>query len=238
MSFIRCDQIAKRYGQGHSLVTAVDQISMSLDSGEFIAIMGESGAGKSTLLSILGAMNRPNEGHYLVDGIDVYALSIERQADFRREYLGFVFQSFHLIPYLTVVENVMLPLTAIRMPNRNKRDMAMEALAWVGLENKGARLPNQISGGEMERVAIARAIVNNPPILLADEPTGNLDSGNSRMVMTLLERLNQQGTTVIMVTHSDTCAAHAGRTMHLRDGRFMETPSIAHPFLVKNAEVA
>ena len=228
MKFIQCDRITKNYGHGPSLVSAVDHISFNMESGEFVAIMGESGAGKSTLLSILGAMNTPDTGRYVVDGIDVYGLRIEQQADFRREYLGFVFQSFHLIPYLTVLENAMLPLTAVRIANREKQAMAMEALEWVGLEKKSRRLPNQISGGEMERVAIARAIVNNPPILLADEPTGNLDSGNSQMVMRLLDRLNQQGTTVIMVTHSEACAAFARRVLYLRDGRLEEkiTPSV------------
>ena len=227
MSFIQCNQIVKTYGQGTARVTAVDRISLDLTEGDFVAIMGESGSGKSTLLSILGAMNTPDGGCYLVDEINVYELTIEQQADFRREYLGFVFQSFHLIPYLTVMENVMLPLTAIRMPNQQKQAMALEALAWVGMEQKSGRLPNQISGGEMERVAIARAIVNNPPLLLADEPTGNLDSGNSRLVMALLERLNQQGTTVIMVTHSEACARYARRTLKLKDGRLQEAPSPA-----------
>jgi putative ABC transport system ATP-binding protein len=219
MSFLQCENIVKTYGHGPAQVTALDQITFHLHAGEFVAIMGESGAGKSTLLSVMGAMNTPEAGRYLVDGIDVYGLPLEKQADFRREYLGFVFQSFHLIPYLNVVENVMLPLTAAVIPSRDKKEMAMESLAWVGMENKNARLPNQISGGEMERVAIARAIVNNPPILLADEPTGNLDSKNSRVVMDLLQRLHQDGTTVIMVTHSAGCAEFAQRTLYMFDGR-------------------
>lgn len=224
MSFIQCQNIVKTYGQGPSKVTAIDQISFHLQAGEFVAIMGESGTGKSTLLSVMGAMNTPEAGHYLVDEIDVYDLHLEKQADFRREYLGFVFQSFHLIPYLSAVENVMLPLTAVPIPSRTKKEMAMESLTWVGMESKKDRLPNQISGGEMERVAIARAIVNHPPILLADEPTGNLDSKNSRMVMDLLHRLNQDGTTIIMVTHSADCAGYAQRILHMSDGRIIETP--------------
>lgn len=223
MTFIQCQNIVKTYGQGPSMVTAIDRISFDLHAGEFIAISGESGAGKSTLLSVMGAMNTPESGHYLVDEIDVYGLPMEKQADFRREYLGFVFQSFHLIPYLSVVENVMLPLTAMPISSRKKRDMAMAALTWVGMEGKRDRLPNQISGGEMERVAIARAIVNNPPILLADEPTGNLDSKNSQVVMALLQRLNEDGTTVIMVTHSAACAGYAERKLHMSDGRLTES---------------
>ena len=223
MSFIQCQNIVKTYGQGASTVSAIDNISFQMRAGEFVAIMGESGAGKSTLLSVMGAMNTPDAGRYLVDEIDVYGLHLEMQADFRREYLGFVFQSFHLIPYLTVLENVMLPLTATAIPNREKKEMAMEALAWVGMDNKKDRLPNQISGGEMERVAVARAIVNNPPILLADEPTGNLDSKNSQAIMALLQRLNQDGTTVIMVTHSAACAGYAQRILHVSDGRLTDT---------------
>ena len=219
MSFITIDHITRRYGSGDSEVKALSDVSFTIDSGEFVGIMGESGAGKSTLLTVMGAMNTPSEGRYIVDDIDVYALRNEQQADFRREYLGFVFQSFHLVPYLTVMENVMLPLTAMKLSKIQKQEMAMEAMQWVGLETKAKRLPNQISGGECERVAVARAIVNNPPILLADEPTGNLDSRNTQEVMSLLGQLNASGTTVIMVTHSAACAAHARRKIHVTDGR-------------------
>lgn len=219
MSLITIENIVKTYGEGDSAVNALDGIDLTIDSGEFIAIMGESGAGKSTLLSVMGAMNTPTQGRYIVDDIDVYALRTEQQADFRREYLGFVFQSFHLVPYLTVKENVMLPLTGIKMPKSEKEAMAMETMAWVGLTDKALRLPNEISGGESERVAVARAIVNNPPVLLADEPTGNLDSRNSSEIMALLGRLHASGTTIVMVTHSAACAAHAQRTVLVTDGR-------------------
>lgn len=231
MSFIVIDNITKRYGSGDSEVKALDGVSFTIESGEFVSIMGESGAGKSTLLSVMGAMNTPSDGRYVVDDIDVYALKSEQQADFRREYLGFVFQSFHLVPYLTVIENVMLPLTAIKITRRQKEEMAMEAMQWVGLESKAKRLPNQISGGECERVAVARAIVNNPAILLADEPTGNLDSRNTQEVMSLLGRLNASGTTVVMVTHSATCAAYAKRIINVSDGRL----DIAHGEIQRHA---
>jgi putative ABC transport system ATP-binding protein len=221
MSFISVDHLTKFYGQGSSQVNALDDVTFSISSGEFVAVMGESGAGKSTLLSVMGAMNRPSRGNYRVDDIDVYGLSTEQQADFRREYLGFVFQSFHLVPYLTVLENVMLPLVTKKLAREKKEHMAMEALEWVGLVPKAGRLPNQISGGENERAAVARAIVNNPAVLLADEPTGNLDSGNTREIMMLLGRLNADGTTVVMVTHSGDCAAYARRTLHVRDGRLL-----------------
>ena len=222
MGYLVCDNIVKIYGHGPSAVNAIDGLSFSINSGEFVAVMGESGAGKSTLLSIIGAMNTPTAGRYLVDDIDVYKLSGEQQADFRREYLGFVFQSFHLIPYLSVIENVMLPLTTVKLARRTKMGMAKEALAWVGMEGKAARLPNQISGGEMERAAIARAIVNNPPVLLADEPTGNLDSQNSQAVMELLGRLHDNGTTIVMVTHSAACAQCAQRILQVSDGRLAD----------------
>jgi len=218
MSYILAEQVTKTFGNENSLVTAVDEISFTIDEGEFIAVMGESGAGKSTLLGILGAMNAPTSGRLIVDDIDVYGLHQEQQADFRREFLGFIFQSFHLVPYLTVIENVMLPLAVIKMENRKKQEMAKEALAQVGLADKANRLPNQISGGESERVAIARAIVNEPPVLLADEPTGNLDKKTSQEIMELLGRLNREGMTIIMVTHSQDCAHHARRIIHISDG--------------------
>ena len=218
MSYILAEQVTKTFGNENSLVTAVDEISFTIDEGEFIAVMGESGAGKSTLLGILGAMNAPTSGRLIVDDIDVYGLHQEQQADFRREFLGFIFQSFHLVPYLTVIENVMLPLAVIKMGNRKKQEMAKDALAQVGLADKANRLPNQISGGESERVAIARAIVNEPPVLLADEPTGNLDKKTSQEIMELLGRLNRDGMTIIMVTHSQDCAHHARRLIHISDG--------------------
>ena len=222
MSYILAKDLVKHYGKGDGIVEAVRGMSFTIDSGEFIAVMGESGAGKSTVLSIMGAMNAPTSGQYAVDGIDVYKLKRERRADFRREFLGFVFQSFHLIPYLTVMENVALPLAIVKARAKEKERMAEEALARVGMADKADRLPGQISGGEKERVAIARAIVNEPPVLMADEPTGNLDSKTSRSVMDLLKKLNREGMTVVMVTHSHECAGYAGRVLHMADGRLQE----------------
>ena len=219
MSYITAHQLSKVYGSGDAAVSALRDVSFQIESGEFVGIMGESGSGKSTLLSIMGAMNSPSSGSFAVDDIDVYALRQEQRADFRREFLGFVFQSFHLVSYLTVLENVMLPLTTIAMPAKAKRDKAAAALNSVGLGQKAARLPNQISGGEQERVAVARVIVNEPPVLLADEPTGNLDTKNTRDLMELLQRLNGNGMTVIMVTHSQECAAFARRILRIKDGR-------------------
>ena len=222
MSYLIAEQLTKTYGSADAQVVALDGVGFEIRAGEFVAVMGESGSGKSTLLSILGAMNAPSAGRLTVDDIDVYGLSIERQADFRREFLGFVFQHFHLVPYLTVLENVMLPLVTIDLRTARKRSMAREALAWVGLGDKCARLPSEISGGEKERVALARAIVNNPPVLLADEPTGSLDSRTGGEVMALLQRLNNGGTTIVMVTHSGACARHAGRVLRLADGGLVD----------------
>ncbi|MEJ2221707.1 MAG: ABC transporter ATP-binding protein [Desulfobacterales bacterium] len=221
MSYIVAEELVKKYGKGDATVTAVSDISFRIESGEFIGVMGESGAGKSTLLSIMGAMNAPTSGQFVVDDIDVYSLTQEKQADFRREFLGFIFQSFHLVPYLTVFENVMLPLTIIRAGRKQKRALVENALSQVGLLDKADRLPNQISGGEKERVAIARAVVNEPPVLLADEPTGNLDSKTSAEIMELLQRLNADGMTIIMVTHSSECAQYARRLMQVSDGRLV-----------------
>ena len=218
MSYIIAEQLRMQYGQGDASVLAIRDVSFRIESGEFIGMMGESGAGKSTLLSIMGAMNTPTSGRLVVDEIDIYALKSEQRADFRREFLGFVFQSFHLVPYLTVAENVMLPLAVINTNKKKKRDMAERALASVSLSGKADRLPGQISGGEKERVAIARAIVNEPPILLADEPTGNLDTRTSREIMALLQDLNSNGMTVIMVTHSPECAGYARRLLQVSDG--------------------
>jgi putative ABC transport system ATP-binding protein len=221
------EHLSKHYGRGDAVVSAIEDMNFTIESGEFVAVMGESGAGKSTLLSIMGAMNAPSSGTLTVEGIDVYSLGQEQRADFRREFLGFVFQSFHLIAYLTLEENVMLPLATMRLPRRRKLAMAREALASVGLDGKGKRLPHQISGGESERTAIARAIVNQPPIILADEPTGNLDSRTSGEVMRLLQRLKNDGTTVVMVTHSLACAGYADRVMQMADGRLAAPPKAA-----------
>jgi putative ABC transport system ATP-binding protein len=196
----------------------VKGISFEINQGDFVALMGESGSGKSTLLSMMGALNSPTSGHYRVDDVDIYGLDQDQRAVFRREYLGFVFQVFHLVPYLTVRENVMLPLTTIRLKAHEKRAMADEALDQVGLTGKAHRLPSEVSGGEQERVALARAIVNEPPILLADEPTGNLDHKTTHEIMGLIKGLCDGGMTVIMVTHSMECAGYAERILRVSDG--------------------
>ena len=222
MSFVVAENLVKQYKNGDATVSAISDITFQIESGEFVGIMGESGAGKSTLLSIMGAMNAPTSGSFMVDEIDVYSLGQEQRADFRREFLGFVFQSFHLLSYLTVAENVMLPLTIVKASRKQKRAMAEEALNSVGLKDKANRLPSRISGGEKERVAVARAIVNEPPVLLADEPTGNLDNKTTHEIMELLQKLNTRGMTIVMVTHSLECAKYTQRILYMSDGLLVE----------------
>ncbi len=211
--------IGKDYLSGGEKVQAIREMDFVIDDGEFVAIMGQSGSGKSTLLSILGGLNEPTRGNVLVDTLDIYGLSSEQRADFRSEYIGIIFQSFQLIPYLTVRENVKLPMAVTGIADRDQERMAMAVLDRVGLVNKAARLPDQLSGGEQERVAIARAIVNRPPILLADEPTGNLDTDTAGEIMNLLSALNRdEGLTVIMVTHNQEMTRFCRRTILVKDG--------------------
>lgn len=231
MGYITSNDLKKNYGKDDSLIPAVGGISFEIEQGEFVAVMGESGSGKSTLLSMMGALNTPTSGSLTVDGIDIYSLTGDQRADFRREFLGFVFQSFNLIPYLTLAENVMLPLVIVRTSRKKKRAMAFEALRRVGLSGKEDRLPGQISGGEQERVAVARAIVNEPPILLADEPTGNLDSKTSAGIINLLKKLNAEGMTIIMVTHSDQSARSVRRILKIADGRLVDPEPVMGGFV-------
>lgn len=222
MSYIHADNLIKEYGSGDTSFTAVRGMSFDIAQGEFAAVMGESGSGKSTLLTMMGALNSPSSGTYRVDDIDVYSLGQDQRAEFRREFLGFIFQSFYLIPYLTVIENVMLPLATASLSTHEKRSMAQRALEQVRMDGKTHRLPGEISGGEQERLAIARAIVNEPTILLADEPTGNLDSNNSHAVMNLFQNLNEAGMTIVMVTHSQDCAQYAQRMLRVSDGLLVD----------------
>ena len=218
MTLIQISNLTKQYVSGEETVEALRGVDLGINAGEFVTIMGQSGSGKSTLLSVLGGMNHPTDGVVEMAGVRLYELPGEKLADFRAQNLGFVFQSFHLISYLTALENVMLPLAIVRMSSAAKRSAARSALERVGLGAKIDRLPNQLSGGEQERVAIARAIVNNPHILLADEPTGNLDSKTSEEVMALFRELNRSGQTVVMVTHNPENCVYSDRTIHLRDG--------------------
>ncbi len=219
MSLIEIKKLSKTYESGEECVLALTSLDLEIERGEFISVMGPSGSGKSTLLTILGGLNHPTEGDVVVDEIPIYRLPLEKLADFRREYLGFIFQSFQLIPYLTVMENVMLPLSITERSSREQIKMAEGIIEKIGLKGKERRLPDQLSGGEQERVAIARALVNSPPILLADEPTGNLDSKTGKEIMDLFRSLNEEGQTIVMVTHNPENVSFSSRTILLKDGK-------------------
>lgn len=219
---IRIVNVAKRYVVGQSLVNALDGISFGVRRGEFLAIMGASGSGKSTLLNILGCLDRPTEGEYWLNGVDVAGMDDDSLSNHRLVNLGFVFQSFHLIPQLNVAENIALPM----FYNGEDDDYADERVktlaAAVGMENRLLHKPYELSGGQRQRVAIARALANNPPVILADEPTGNLDTPTSKQIMKLLTELNEQGRTILMVTHEDDIAAYAKSRIVLRDGKIVK----------------
>ena len=223
MSFLTIEHVSKVYQSNgsSSTVPVLKDVSAEIEEGEMICLMGPSGSGKSTLLTIVGAMNHPTEGRVIVDGIDVYALEDERRADFRREYLGFVFQQHHLMPYLNAIENAMLPLATTNLSAKEKHERAAVVLEKVGLADKQLRLPGELSGGEQGRLAIARALVNSPPLVLADEPTGALDSRTGREIMEVFLNLNAQGQTIFLVTHNPENAALAHRIINIVDGRIV-----------------
>ena len=198
---------------------ALNQVSLEIGQGEFVAIMGPSGCGKSTLLNILGTLDTPTSGKYFVQGKELTGMSESRLGNFRKKNIGFVFQSFNLIDELTVFENVELPLVYLGMRKAERARKVMQVLERMNMAHRARHFPQQLSGGQQQRVAIARAVVTDCPLLLADEPTGNLDSANGMEVMSLLRRLNEQGTTIIMVTHSERDAGYAHRVIHLLDGR-------------------
>ncbi len=212
-------KVAKVYGQGEAAVQALKGIDLQIREGEFTAIMGPSGSGKSTAMNLLACLDTPTSGEYLFKGVNVGSLNRTQRALLRRHYLGFVFQGFNLLARTTAIENVELPLIYQSFPNTERRERAERALALVGLTGREHHTPAELSGGQQQRVAIARALVSNPAVLLADEPTGNLDSARSREIMELLRRLNQEeGITIIMVTHDAEMAAYASRVIHVIDG--------------------
>ena len=223
MSFLTIENVSKVYQSNgsSSAVPVLRGVSAEIKEGELVCLMGPSGSGKSTLLTIVGAMNHPTEGRVVVDGIDVYALENERRADFRREYLGFVFQQHHLLPYLNAIENAMLPLATTDLGAKEKHERAAAVLEKVGLADKQLRLPGELSGGEQGRLAIARALVNSPPLVLADEPTGALDSRTGREIMEVFLNLNAQAQTIFLVTHNPENAALAHRIINIVDGRIV-----------------
>ena len=213
--------VDKIYGSGETAVHALDQLSLTVQRGEYVAVMGASGSGKSTAMNILGCLDRPSAGSYRLNGTPVETLDDDQLADLRNRELGFVFQQFHLLPQLTALENVMLPMVYAGVPAAERRQRAETALGRVGLSQRLHNKPNQLSGGQQQRVAIARAIINQPALLLADEPTGALDSRTTEEVLTIFDELHRSGMTVVMVTHEDDVAARAERVVHFRDGRVL-----------------
>jgi putative ABC transport system ATP-binding protein len=215
--------MSKIYNAGtEAEVAALRDVDLRVDAGEFLAIMGPSGSGKSTLMNMIGCLDRPTTGTYLCDGEDVSRLDAEELADLRLHKIGFVFQGFHLLPRLSALENVAMPLGYARVPPAERNERARQALAAVGLGERTGHKPNELSGGQQQRVAIARAMINNSPILLADEPTGALDSRTGEEILALFKRLRDEGHTVILITHDAHVAAHADRTVVMHDGRLAE----------------
>lgn len=216
---IQLSSLTKRYGFGDTAHNALDEVTLKIKKGEFIAVMGPSGCGKTTLLNVIGLLDRADEGDYELDGISVESLSGKQHARIRSSQIGIVFQSFNLIHRLTVLENVALPLTYKKMPRTGRLERASEVLKTFHLQEREYYMPWQLSGGQMQRVAIARALVNYPSIILADEPTGNLDSRSSHVIMEELSELHKQGNTIIMVTHNPNLTSYASRVIRMLDGK-------------------
>ncbi len=220
---IRLENICKIYGSAETEVKALNGVNLTINKGEYCAIMGPSGSGKSTAMNIIGCLDRPTSGNYFLDGIDVAKMTDAELAHIRNRKLGFVFQQFHLLAQLTALENVMLPMVYAGVPQSERRDRATQALIRVGLENRLGNKPNQLSGGQQQRVAIARAIVNRPLVLLADEPTGALDSQTTQEVLSIFTELNATGITVVMVTHEAEVARQTKRIVWFRDGEVIHS---------------
>lgn len=217
---IELTNVTKIYELGAVKVTGLNDVSFSCEEGEMVSIMGHSGSGKSTMMNILGCLDRPTSGVYRLDGEDVASLGDDQLAKIRNKKLGFVFQSYNLLPKVSALQNVGLPLVYSGQDHRQQR--SIEALEAVGIAARAKHLPAEMSGGEKQRVAIARALINNPKVILADEPTGNLDSTTSHSIMTLLTDLNKKGITIIIVTHEEDIAAYTQRTIYVRDGKIVE----------------
>ncbi|MCI8921177.1 ABC transporter ATP-binding protein [Oscillospiraceae bacterium 21-37] len=214
--------ICKTYLQGRMEVPVLKDISLSVEEGEYLAIMGPSGSGKTTLMNIIGCLDAPTSGAYLLEGEDIAGLGDSKMSDVRLHSIGFVFQSFYLLSRQSAQDNVALPLLYAGVRRRERQEMARQALERVGLGDRTSFKPTQLSGGQCQRVAIARAIVNSPKILLADEPTGALDTKSGEQIMEIFQRLNEEGVTIVMITHEPEIAAHAKRTLHIRDGRLVD----------------
>jgi putative ABC transport system ATP-binding protein len=232
---IQLENVSRIYRVGETQVRALDGVTLHIHQGDFVALMGPSGSGKSTLLNVLGCLDLPTSGVYRLDGEEVQGLSESRLAEIRQKKIGFIFQSYHLVPRMTAHRNVELPMILAGVDPKERRERARAALEPLGMASRAHHRPDQLSGGECQRVAIARAMVERPSILLADEPTGNLDSKTGEEIITLLERLNRDGLTIVLVTHDTRIAAHARRLLLMRDGRLLSdatpasTASLAPP---------
>ena len=235
---IELKDVYKIYPMGAEAVHALDGVSLTIDRGEFVAIVGQSGSGKSTAMNIIGCLDVPTSGTYRLGGVDVSTMDDDHQAEIRNKMLGFIFQQYNLIPKLTVLENVELPLLYAALPAEERRRRALEALDRVGLADKYRNLPNQLSGGQQQRVSIARALAGKPSVILADEPTGALDSRTGREVLGFLQKLNSEGDTVVLITHDNAIARKARRIVRLQDGRVIYDGSAADPRAVVRPEEA
>jgi putative ABC transport system ATP-binding protein len=227
LSVIKIDEVSKLYGFGDATTVALDEVSLTIEKGEFIAVMGPSGSGKTTLMNMLGLLDKPTHGSYKLNGRDVSRLGKNRQAKVRRDNIGFIFQSFNLLPKLTILDNVALPLSYKNVRQTKRLKAAGHVLEQVGLQDRESYTPSQLSGGQLQRAAIARALVNNPSIIIADEPTGNLDSVSARVVMELLSDIHKLGNTVIMVTHNPSLTRYADRIIYMLDGGIVYDESSA-----------
>jgi putative ABC transport system ATP-binding protein len=222
MPLIRLQNISRRYQMGTETIHALRDVSLGIERGEYVAIMGPSGSGKSTLMNLIGCLDTPTAGEYELNGVQVSQMDDNQLAEIRNKEIGFIFQTFNLLPRSDALRNVELPLIYSGMPAPERRDVALKALRNVGLADRIHHRPNELSGGQRQRVAVARALVNRPSILLADEPTGNLDTKTGAEIMALFGELSKQGNTIIVVTHEEDVAKHAGRTLHIRDGLIAE----------------
>jgi putative ABC transport system ATP-binding protein len=222
LRIVRLENVVKIYKMGKVEVPALRGITMEISRGDYVSIVGPSGSGKSTLMNMIGALDRPTSGKVFIDSKDISNLDENKLAEIRRKKIGFVFQQFNLISRLTAIENVAMPMWFSGVPRRERLKRAAELLRQVGLEGRMKHKPTELSGGEMQRVAIARALANDPEIILADEPTGNLDSKSGEDIMELLEKLNKEGRTILLVTHEESFAKRANRTIQIRDGRIVK----------------